>query len=333
MSLDRSDLELIHVETQKSSPVKAAEAVVAASSCLWIASGLAKLPAHHGASLLRKERGTASFAMTALEYCSAPRMHSLPILVTLRGRGDDAVDVARSIESRGEHQALLVTGDTEGKAAAYLAQSSTELLLATATLPDRDSRLVNFKGILALSAAVSRLAIQAVSGPKGHLSIDALEAHFDRAAEQAPEIANAITNVADWRTRKLIVFSDGPVSELSICWQAILGEGGISNVLCCDIKDFTHGDHLALCHSRDAIALILRHGTTRVSASIVADRFAVLLPTIVLDFQGEGKELYWENLFVCCNVAMALAASLGYGQGRPPRSELVRGWRNWGRIN
>lgn len=334
MALTLDDLEMIKERVSDTTPLPAMGALKVAFASVWIASGLAKISAAYGAALIEQYVGRSSQVMTALDYCQKPFLQSLPVLVSLKGRHEDAVSVAESIIRRSSGSAILITGEPEGPAALVLKDSCRAPSIVTASFPERDRRFVNCASIFMLSA-LSYQSVRQAFGKEVIESIDEnmLAQSFSKAAEGAHMIAKSIASIEGWQNKQLIILGQGLGSELMMPWQSIFPEAGIVTPTFRDIKDYTHGDHLAAVRSNNAIFLLIQHQGIEDVCHIFASRFSTRFKVIVVSLESKGAIQFWENLFYCCNTADALTGVLGYGGQRPPKDPIIQGWRGWGSLS
>lgn len=111
MALTLDDLEMIRERVLDRTPLSGAGALESAFASVWVGSGLAKISAAYGTALIEQYTGRSSQVMTALDYCEKPLLRSLPVLVSLKGRHEDAVSVADSIVRRFADNSILITGE------------------------------------------------------------------------------------------------------------------------------------------------------------------------------------------------------------------------------
>ena len=334
MALTLDDLEMIQERLKDPTEFPAAHTLETAFASVWIASGLAKISAAYGAALVKRCVGFPSQLMSAMDYCQSPLLSTLPVLVSLKGGHEDAVSVAQSIVNRLSPASVLITGEPEGPAAQTLRAGRLTPCIVSASFPARDRRFVNCNSIFMLSA----LAYQLVRHAFGSDVIGAIDEYdlaqaFSRAAEGAHVIAQSIVAVEDWQHKQLIILSQGLDSELTLPWQSIFAEAGIATATCLDLKDYTHGDHLAAVRANNAIFLVIQHPGIEEVGRIFTSRFASRFPVLVAPLGSSGPTRFWENLFYCCNTADALTHYLGYGGQRPLRDPGVHSWRGWGSLN
>ena len=333
MALTLDDLEMIRARVSDTTPLPGVSALESAFASAWVASGLAKISAAYGASLIEQYAGCSSQVMTVLDYCHKPFLRSLPVLLSLKGRHEDAVSVAESIVRRSSENAILITGEPEGPAALALKAGRWAPRIVMASFPERDRRFVNCSSIFMLSALSYQLVRQAF-GVEVIGSIDEykLAQSFSRAIEGAQTIAEGIASIKDWQNKQLIVLGQGLGSELTLPWQSVFSEAGIMTPIFLDIKDYTHGDHLAAVRTDNTIFLVIQHPSIEEICQIFVSRFSTRFQVIVVALESTGPARFWENLFYCCNTADALTGMLGYGGQRPPKDLIVNGWRGWGNL-
>lgn len=333
MALTLHDLELIQQRLADPTELSAALALRKVFASVWIASGLAKISAVYGAALIEQYVGLPSQLMSAMSYCQSPLLRTPPVLISLRGRHEDAVSVAQSIVEKSPSAPILITGDPDGPAAQMLRTGHLEPRIVSADFPQRDRRFVNCRSIFMLSALVYRLVRQAF-GPDMIGTIDEcdLVQAFLRAAEGADAIEQSILTVEAWQHKQLIILGPGFGSELTLPWQSIFAEAGITTATCLDLKDYTHGDHLAAVQTKNAIFLVIQFPGMEDMVRTFTSRFETKFPVLVVPLESSGPTRFWENLFYCCNTADALTHHLGYGGQRPPKDATVHGWRGWGTL-
>lgn len=333
MALTWSDLAMIQERMTESAEIPSAAILGSAPASVWIASGLAKISAAYGASLVEQSVGAPSQLMSAMDYCRKPLLRSLPVLISMKGRHEDAVSVAQSIVHRNSPASVLITGDAEGPAAQLLNTGVQASCMVSGGYPARDSRFVNCGSIFMLSALAYQLNRQAFGDDViGTVDKGNLAHAFSRAAEGAYAIAQGIAATECWERKQLIILGQGLGSELTLPWQSIFAESGILTATCLDLKDYTHGDHLAAVRSNNAIYLVIQQPGTEDMVQIFKSRFCTRFPVLVAPLVSSGPTRFWENLFYCCNVAHALTDLLGYGGQRPPKDPIVHSWRGWGRL-
>lgn len=334
MALTMDDLEMIRERVLDRTPLSGAGALESAFASVWVGSGLAKISAAYGTALIEQYTGRSSQVMTALDYCEKPLLRSLPVLVSLKGRHEDAVSVADSIVRRSADNSILITGEPEGPAALALNSGRGTSSIVTASFPVRDRRFVNCGSIFMLSALTYQLVRQAFGEEViGSINEYELAQSFSRAAEDAHTIAERITSIEDWQSKQLIVLGQGLGSELTLPWQSVFSEAGIATPIAHDIKDYTHGDHLAAVRTNNVIFLVIQHQGIEEICQIFASRFSTRFQVIVASLESIGPTRFWENLFYCCNTADALTEKLGYGGQRVPKDPVVHGWRGWGSLS
>ncbi|MCL8332359.1 MULTISPECIES: hypothetical protein [Pseudomonas] len=333
MALTWSDLAMIQERMTDSAKIPSASILGSAPASIWIASGLAKISAAYGASLIEQSVGAPSQLMSAMDYCRKPLLRSLPVLISMKGRHEDAVSVAQSIVNRGSPASALITGDVQGPAAQLLNAGVQTSCMVSASYPARDSRFVNCGSIFMLSALAYQLNRQAFGDDViGAVDKDDLAHAFSRAAEGSHAISQGIASTECWDRKQLIILGQGLGSELTLPWQSIFAEAGILTSTCLDLKDYTHGDHLAAVRSNNAIYLVIQQPGTEDMVQIFRSRFGTRFPVLVARLESSGPTRFWESLFYCCNVADALTDLLGYGDERPPKDPTVHSWRGWGRL-
>ncbi|WP_455232218.1 hypothetical protein [Geopseudomonas aromaticivorans] len=333
MPLTLNDLEMIQERLRDSTEFPATYVLGTAFASVWIASGLAKISAAYGAALVEQYVGSPGQLMSAMDYCNKPLLRSTPVLVSLKGQHEDAVGVAQSIVNRSSPGAVLITGEPEGPAAQTLRAGCLTPCIVSASFPVRDRRFVNCGSIFMLSALAYQLVRQAFgSDVIGAIDECNLIQVYSRAAEGAHAIAQGIAAVEDWQHKQLIILGQGLGSELTLPWQSIFAEAGIATATILDLKDYTHGDHLAAVRANNAIFLVIQHPGTEEMVRIFTSRFITRFPVVVASLASSGPSRFWENLFYCCNTADALTHRLGYGGQRPPKDLTVHGWRGWGSL-
>jgi len=331
--LDQSDLDLVLSGVgDDPTPAEPRQREPALSS-VWIGSGLAKIPALHGASVLQKSTGAASRFMTSLDYARNPLVTSLPVLVSLRGNHVDAVAVARSIVARQCPNGVLLTGDPNGGAGTILRHAPANYRVVSAPLPTWDRRFVNCKSIFMLSVLSHRLAASCLPDPgSAWLRADRLEAAWAGAKECALRFGGWLQQTGADRPGPLIILGDGMPSALSLAWQAVLSEAGVVTPVCLDIKDYTHGDHAAAGRTGNASYIVLSHSGIADICQRFTRHFSSLYDVFVVNLASDPVHLFWENLFTVCNVTSIWTGLLGYPDQRPPKHPVMSHWRDWGEL-
>lgn len=333
MALTLDDLEMIRERLNDSSAFPAVHTLGKSFASVWIASGLAKISAVYGAALIEQYVGFPSQLMSPMDYCQKPLLRTLPVLVSLKGQHEDAVGVAQSIVNRLSPVSVLITGEPDGPAAQTLKAGRSELCIVSTSFPSRDRRFVNCGSIFMLSTLAYQLVRQAFgSSFISDINEYELLTAFSRAMDGAHAIARGIAGVEDWQNKQLIILGQGGASELTLPWQSIFAEAGIATVTCMDLKDYTHGDHLAAVRAKNAIFLVIQHPGIEEMVQIFTTRFATRFPVLVVPLASSGPTRFWESLFYCCNTADELTHLLGYGGQRPPKDPVVHGWRGWGSL-
>lgn len=332
--MEDADIDVLIRGLTDQAILPAALALKNAPSTVWIAAGLAKISAFYGVSMLQRIAGAPCRFVTPLEFGQNKRIKCLPVLTSLRGNHPDAVEVTEAIAAREGAGSILITGDPHGEAARCLSEQGSGAVFASSELPDRDSRFVNLKSILMLSALTHRLVEQALDFPEeAKLNSAELWEAWARSQHAGINIANQIKMVPDWQQKQLFILTEGLSSDLALAWQSILSEAGILSPVCLDIKDFTHGDHLAPTRIGNGIYLVLSHTGTREVAQTFTKRFLTLFPVITLDIDATAQHRFWENLFTASNAAAFMTGFLGYPNQRPPKHPIVWSWRGWGSIH
>ncbi|AIB42911.1 hypothetical protein [Pseudomonas sp. WCS374] len=336
--LEESDLELVVSRLQGKQAGSVGMFLLESSSTVWVASGLAKIPAVYGASLMQKIVGAPSRFVSPLEYVQNQRIRCLPVLISLRGEHADAIEVAHAIADREVERSIIVTCTPSGPAGKVLLdRSPTDKDLATgvasAQLPDRDRRFVNFKSILALSGITNRLVSHALNCPE-EMKVDLrdLRNAWGRAQQASAKIAEQICSVEDWQQKQLFVLTEGVYSELAIAWQSVLSEAGISNPICLDIKDYTHGDHLVASRTKNAMYLVIGHKELSSVSRAFIERFSTMFPVFSLELVGDERYHFWENIFTVGGSTSEMTRALGYYNERPPKDPVIWSWRGWGHM-
>ncbi|MDN3562079.1 hypothetical protein [Vreelandella neptunia] len=333
MALTLDDLEMITARVSDTTQIPDVDVLKSACASVWVGSGLAKISAAYGAALTEQYTGYPSHVMSALDFCQKPFLRSLPVLVSLKGRHEDAVDVAKSVARRSSGNAILITGEPEGPAALVLKDGSLTSSIVTASFPERDQRFVNCGSIFMLSALVYQVIRQSLGMDViGNIDESKLTKAFFKAGEGAYMIAQGIISIEDWQNRQLIILGQGLGSDLMLSWQSVFAEAGIVTPIFLDIKDYTHGDHLAAARSNNVIFLVIQHPSIENICHIFASRFSTRFPVMVIPLESNGPVRFWENLFYCCNTADALTKALGYHGKRPPKDPIIHGWREWGKL-
>ncbi|MGD0960031.1 MAG: hypothetical protein ABSB19_09510 [Methylomonas sp.] len=331
--MDQSDFELWEERLLSSEPLQASTLIKEANSSVWIASGLAKISAIYGTSIIQSLSCKPSRFSTPIEYVQNNQIQCLPILVSLRGNHSDAIEVAEIIASRPERSCLLITGDENGAASNILRNSSFNANITCSNLPSRDQRFVNCKSVIMLSALVQKLVNSSFGSIANHsISRHALIESWSQVKTSSGIFLEQISNIQDWEQKQIIILSDGITSPCAVTWQSILSESGVATPVYLDIKDYTHGDHIAATRTRNVIYIVISHPGIKEITQIFTDRFSSLFPVLKLELKSDIYLRFWENLFVVINVTSGLTSLLGYSNQRPPKDPTVWSWRNWGKV-
>lgn len=331
--IEQSDFELWSERLLSSEPLPASVLIKDATSSVWIASGLAKISAIYGTSLIQGLSGKPSRFITPIEYAQNNQIQCLPILVSLRGNHPDAIEIAKIIAARQKEASLLITGDRYGGASNIFRNNSFNASITCSDLPLRDQRFVNCKSVIMLSALVQNLVYSSFrSTNKKQISIDSLIETWYCAKISSEVIIEQMSNIKNLEQKQIIILSDGIISPYGITWQSILSESGVATPIYLDIKDYTHGDHLAATRTRNTLYIIISHPGIKEISQIFAGRFSSIFPVLKLELESGISLRFWENLFVAINVTSSLTALLGYSNQRPPKDPIVWSWRNWGKI-
>lgn len=331
MALTLDDLEMIKVRILDKTVLQGVKPLEYAPTSVWVASGLAKISAAYGAALFERYSGRPSKMMTALDYCHKPFLQALPVLLSLKGHHEDAVNVAKVIVKRSIDNSILITGEPEGLAALVLRAGDRPSNIITTNFPERDRRFVNCSSIFMLSALTYQVVKQAFRKDFESICEEQLTLSFSRATEASHKITEGIT-LEDLQNKQLIILGQGLGSELALPWQSIFAEAGITTPIFLDIKDYTHGDHLASVRLNNAMFLVIQQPGLEEICRIFVSRFSSRYIVKLISLETMGPIQYWENLFYCCNTADALTNILGYGGQRPPKDPVIHGWRGWGCI-
>jgi hypothetical protein len=290
---------------------------------LWLGCGLARLPALYGREIMMRRPDHLARAETLLGIRRMPpRADEMAIMISLRGRHPDSRAIAEYLQAIPDQQAIALTGDADGPA--FAGWSATTRFLATTALPDRDTRFINIKGLIALSALVGRLADPGEShGGQDWQNLLPL------ACRRGAEIGRRISALGDWRDRTTFVVSGASDGVLARTWASLLGEAGLLNPVLVDLLDFTHGDHLAACLRGCSLFIILSEPETHVACEIFAQRFGQIAPIFSVSTPHGIHAAYWNNLFTAAAAVEQLSIAAGYGGLRPPKICPVHSWRNW----
>ena len=333
MSTNESDLRLASEYLARSFDGDFSSAFAGTAPLVWIGTGLGKISASYGSSLVHQLTGRTSSFVTPLQFCHSAKSRCIPILVSLRGSNPDVFDTACCIGDQRPRRAVFITADPHNPSVARIPTDRTELFVASGPLPPRDTRFINLNSVIVLSALTDALIRAAVRHKdQSRISEDLLATCFYRTGNAAVDVARRISETEDWQSRHFIILADGIASPLALAWSSILAEAGVATASVTDIKDYTHGDHAAAVLHGNIRFIIIRHSSTSVVADIFYERFSTRFPVSMIQLEHSGALLFWENLFFAASVTSALSHALGYRGDRPPRDTAVHQWRGWGSV-
>lgn len=328
-----SDIEFVKAALSAVVSPHLSEVITKYPSFLWIGTGLSKIAASLGAWLVQISLGKPSQFMTPLEYCRTKIASAVPIVITLKGKNSDILEVSAAIQRLKPPMVGLLTTDLKGLFSEQLRRSEIDVATAQAISPPRDKRFVNCLSIFALSASVFRVVQDAASGESGvsrwSCELDSVLTGGITAGQAA---AQDILSANSWGNRRIIVLGSGVLSPLSFSWVSILAEAGIGTCSVSDIKDFTHGDFFAAVRESNAMFVVLREPAIAEICDVFIGRYSSLFPVIAVTLTSDGPLVFWENLFAACEVAKRLSMALGYGGKRPPKHPDIWKWRGWGSL-
>ena len=289
----------------------------------WIASGLAKISAAYGNDICNQNNLISTFN-SALNYKLHVNQRFMPILVSLGGKGEDAVDIAKLIVSRSQ-KAGLITANSDSLVEKILID--IDLIKLIGSYPQRDKRFINLKGVLALSIYCEIYAFSLNNSSQ----ILPLLIDIKEIEEKAELIFRDIITHANWRNN-LVVLGSGYNSAIEYTWKAILQEAGIASVRWYDIKDYTHGEHQYSIVNEDLIYIIIETDDVKLYSEIFETRFSKITTVYRIKISSNLSTNFWENLIYVSNLASILSHYCGYEGNRPPKDLLRDSWRGWGRL-
>ncbi len=285
----------------------------------WIASGLAKISAAYGNDICNRNNLLSTFN-SALNYKLNPNQRFMPILVSLGGKGEDAVDLAKLIVSRSK-RAGLVTANSESLVEKIL--RDIDLIKFIGKYPQRDKRFINLKGVLALSIYSE---IYSLSLNNNNLQISPLLVDLKDIEQKTEFVYTDIITHANWRNN-IVVLGAGYNSAIEYTWKAILQESGIAAVRWYDIKDYTHGEHQYSVVNEDLIYIIIETDELKLYSEIFETRFSKIATVHKIKISNNLLTNFWENLIYVSNLAFILSHHCGYAGNRPPKDLLIDSWR------
>lgn len=296
-------------------------------SYVWVGSGLAKIAASYGNDLCLSI-GISSRFVSALEYSSSSWNKSdIPMLTTLAGKGEDAVDTACNMAAMAKKTGI-VTCNAHGDA--FQALGNTLHYGISGPFPERDKRFINLRSVIALASLAER-SVQLGSGQLKEEIID-LALLSSKANAFAREIAIKLTAQPQWQEKQWIILGKGLHNCHQQTWCSILAEAGISTPVWTDIKDYTHGDHRTASLQKNQIFLLVGESSIDSFFDIFEKRFSACFPVGRIRLEGSVRAQFWLNLFCALSLTHYLSHRRGYGGVRPPKDPLIHSWRQWGRM-
>lgn len=316
----------IWYDTKNSAEMISDEAICH-KSIIWLGSGLAKIAASYGNELCVSKGISSKFA-SPLDYAFMPsHIVDIPILVTLAGKGEDAVDTARNMVARANRTGI-VTCDRKGDAFRVL--GNTLHYGITGFFPERDKRFINLRSVISLSALAERVV------EEGAATLDS-EA-FDlvklskEAARLGRKVAMKLSAQPHWKEKQWVILGRGLDNCYRHTWCSLLAEAGVATPVWTDIKDYTHGDHRAASLHKNQIFLLVGEPCTDEFCDIFEERFSTCFPVDRIRLDGDVRTRFWFNLFCALSVTHYLSHKRGYGGKRPPKDPVIHNWRHWGHM-
>ncbi len=294
----------------------------------WIASGLAKISASYACSLCELNSKVTSDFYTPLKYKINKNKSEfdMPILVTLGGKGSDALDIANLIYDDEDVMGLVTANIDSSIIPLFMKKDS---FLCIGEYPKQDKRFVNINGIVCLSHLCEKF-VSVIYSSVNVFDLELLD--YRDIMLKSKHISNCIINVKNWQ-EKIIILGVGYNSFYEHTWRSILQESGVSSIRWQDIKDFTHGEHqyIGLCKEK-YIFLILETDDVTEYAEMFECRFENISQVHRIKLSNSIQRSFWENLYYVIYLSNELSIHLGFYGKRPPKNELVDSWRNWGRL-
>lgn len=293
------------------------------NSC-WIGSGLAKIPASYGCDLCNLH-GINSFFYSALQYRNIKHSNLIPFLVTLAGKGNDAINTAKNMLLKSKQCGIITCSDSS-ECLNLLKNSLSYQVIGK--FPELDNlRFVNIKGIITLSALVETFLEDELNIKRSKIDYKRI---YNKANNALSNIRKKIKSICDV---ELIIIGEGYNTSIQYTWESILAESGVKMPIWKDIKDFTHGDVRYNSLNKNCVMLILETSDNKEYTDILYSRFKDIFITELLYLGKEYTEIFWSNLFFVIFITHMLSISLGYKGERPPRDPIVHSWREWGNLS
>lgn len=287
----------------------------------WLGFGLAKISASYASDICMGHDILSNFN-SALCYQRYQNCN-MPILVTLGGKGDDIVAMAKNIAEQRKIVGL-VTANPKTKILEIF--NKNIVFSHIGNYPSRDKRFVNLNGIISLS-----VFCESFINKFFHINLPAVNLNLSKINQYCNQIHLDLIKQPSWQNG-IIILGIGYNTCIEHTWKAILQESGVASVTWQDIKDYTHGDHFFVSLNKNYIFLLIENSQTKTYVDIFEERFSQICQVHRIKLSSDIKVAFWENLFYVSCLTNYLSHYLNYEGKRPPKNSLVYSWRGWGNL-
>lgn len=288
----------------------------------WVGSGLAKISASYANDLCKTYKIYSHFN-PPLSY----RHHQdvgVPVLVSLGGKGDDAINTAKNMAQYNQNVGLI----TANRQSPILKVFEKNILSAClGTYPEKDKRFVNLRGIIALSVFCEKfIHYFCTNNILMPIKFDLTNINL-----VAYNIYQTLIKNPIWQNN-IIVLGTGYNSVIEHTWKSIMHESCITHIIWQDLKDYTHGDHLLIGQFKNYSFILIENEQTKPYVDIFLERFSTICQVHKITISLDTRQAFWENLCYVSCLANHLSHSLGYQGQRPPKDPIIYNWYGWGSL-
>lgn len=288
----------------------------------WIGSGLAKISASYANDLCIKYKILSHFN-SALHYRNYQDI-GIPILVSLGGKGDDAIHVAKYMAQHNQNVGLI-TANHQSSILKIFEQNIISAFLGT--YPEKDKRFVNLQGIIALSTFCEKfIHYFCINNTLTPIILNLTNINLITS-----NICEALVSNRFWQN-SIIVLGTGYNSAIEHTWKSIMHESCITHIIWQDIKDYTHGDHLLISQFKNYSFILIENEQTKAYTDIFLERFSTICQVNKITIPLDTRQAFWENLCYVSCLANHLSYYIGYQGKRPPKDPIIYNWRGWGNL-